>query len=64
MADPNGNTVTKKLWSYIKSKRQDNVGSAGPLSFQGETFTYPLVKAISLQTISLPYLQMKTLPVF
>jgi len=45
MVDPNENTVTKKLWSYIKSKRHDNVGSVGPLSFQGETFTDPLAKA-------------------
>jgi len=45
MVDPYKNTVTKKLWSYIKSKRHDNVGSSGPLSFQGETFTDPLAKA-------------------
>ena len=36
MVDPNRNTVTKKLWSYIKSKRHDNVVSTGLLSFQGE----------------------------
>jgi len=45
MVDPNKNTMTKKLWSYIKSKRHDNVGSVGPLNFQGETFTDPLAKA-------------------
>ena len=45
MVNPSKNTVTKKLWSYIKSKRQDNVDSVGPLSFQGETFTDPLTKA-------------------
>ena len=26
LVDPNKNTVTKRLWSFIKSKRQDNVG--------------------------------------
>ena len=30
---------------YIKSKRQDNIGSVGPLNFQGETHTDPLAKA-------------------
>jgi len=45
MVDPNRNTVTKKLWSYIKSKRHDSVGSFGPLNFQGETFTDLLAKA-------------------
>ena len=45
MVDPNKNVVTKKLWSYIKSKRQDNIGGVGPLNFQGETHTDPLTKA-------------------
>ena len=37
--------ITKKLWTYIKSKRQDNIGGVGPLDFQGETHTDPLIKA-------------------
>ena len=45
MVDPSKNTVTKKLWTYIKSKRQDNIGGVGPLNFQGETHTDPLAKA-------------------
>jgi len=45
MVDPNKNTVTKKLWSYIKSKRQDNIGGVGPIKYQGETHTDPLSKA-------------------
>ena len=36
--------VAKKLWTYIKSKRQDNIGGVGPLEFQGETHTDPLTK--------------------
>ena len=42
-----GNIVQllRKLWSYIKSKRQDNIGGVGPLNFQGETHTDPLTKA-------------------
>ena len=35
--------VTKKLWIYIKSKRQDNIG--GVANFQGETHTDPLIRA-------------------
>ena len=45
MVDPNKNVVTKKRWSYIKSKRQDNIGGVGPLNFLGETHTDPLTKA-------------------
>lgn len=43
--DPNKNTVTKKLWTDIKSKRQDSIGGVGPLDFQGESHTDPLIKA-------------------
>ena len=43
--DPNKNTVTKKLWTYIKSKRQDSIGGVGPLDVQGESHTDPLIKA-------------------
>ena len=42
---PNKNIVIKKLWTYIKSKRQDNIGGVGPLDFQSETHTDPLSKA-------------------
>ena len=38
--------VAKKLWTYIKSKRQDNIGGVGPLEFQGETHTDPLTKVL------------------
>ena len=30
---------------YLYSKRQDNIGGVGPLDFQGETHTGPLIKA-------------------
>jgi len=46
MVDPSKNTVTKKLWSFIKSKRKDNIGGVGPLSFQVETHTKPWPKLI------------------
>jgi len=45
MVNPSKNTVSKKLWSFIKSKRKDNIGGVSSLSFQGETHTDPLVKA-------------------
>ena len=45
MVDPSKNTVTKKLWTYAKRKRQDNIGGVGPLNFQGESHTDPLAKA-------------------
>ena len=38
LVDPNSNKVTKRLWSYIKSKRHENTG-IGPLTFQGTTYT-------------------------
>jgi len=44
MVDPSKN-ITKKSWSFIKSKRKDNIGGMGQLSFQGETHTDPLAKA-------------------
>jgi len=61
MVDPSKNTVAKRLCSYIKSKRQDNNGGAGPLILQDKTFTDPLAK--SLQITFHLYLQMKTLPI-
>ena len=45
LVDSNKNIVTKKLWTYIKSKRQDSISGVGPLDFQGETHTDPLIKA-------------------
>ena len=47
MVDPNKNVVTQKNYgsTYIKSKRQDNIGDVGPLNFQGETHTDPITKA-------------------
>ena len=44
LVDPNKNIVTKKLWTYIKSKRQDSIGGVSPLDFQGETHIDPLIK--------------------
>ena len=44
LVDPNKNVVTKKLWTYIKSERQDSIGGVGPLDFQGETHIDPLIK--------------------
>ena len=44
LVDLNKNIV-KKLWTCIKSKRQDNVGGIGPLDFQGETHTGSSIKA-------------------
>ena len=38
MIDPNTNKVTKRLWSYIKSRKQDSTG-IGPLTYQGSTYT-------------------------
>ena len=42
--DPNSNAITKRLWSYIKSRKQDHTG-IGPLNYQGSTFTDPVAKA-------------------
>ena len=39
-----GNNVTKKLWSFIKSKKQDCTGIS-TLDHQGVTYTDPLSKA-------------------
>ena len=38
------NNVTKKLWSFIKNRKQDRVG-IGPLEYQGSTVTDSLSKA-------------------
>ena len=38
LIDPNGNTITKRLWSYIKSKKLDHTG-VGTLKHQGSTYT-------------------------
>ena len=38
LIDPDSNKVTKRLWSFIKSRKQDNTG-IGPLIHQGTTFT-------------------------
>ena len=45
LVDSNKNTVTKELWTYIKSKRQDSISDVDPLDFQGKSRTDPLVKA-------------------
>ena len=36
LVDPNSNAITKKLWSYIESRKQDCTG-VGPLNHQGTT---------------------------
>ena len=38
MIDQNTNKVTKRLWSYIKCRKQDCTG-IGPLTYQGSTYT-------------------------
>ena len=38
LIDPNSNKVTKRLRSFIKSRKQDNTG-IGPLIHQGTMFT-------------------------
>ena len=47
LVDPNNNQVTKRLWSYIKSKKQDHTG-IGPLMYQETTITDPVGKANTL----------------
>ena len=42
--DPNSNVVTKKLWSYIKSKKLDHTG-VSTLKHQGFTYSNPQEKA-------------------
>lgn len=44
LVDPNSNTITKKLWSYIKSRKQDHTG-IGPLKHQDILFTDTVAKA-------------------
>ena len=40
----NKNIVIKNYeFSYIESKRQDNIGGVGPYRLQGETHTDPLI---------------------
>ena len=67
--EANINTVTKKLWSYIKNKIHENVGSAGLLnlkssltlwlrltSFQAIVFTNEDTSCVTtMEGISLPY---------
>ena len=38
MIDPNTNKVTKRLWPYIKSRKQDST-RIDPLTYQGSTYT-------------------------
>ena len=44
LLDPNSNAVTKRLWSYIKSKRLDHTGVSS-LKHQRYTYTKPQEKA-------------------
>ena len=41
------NNITKKLWSFIKNRKQDRIG-IGPLEYQGSTITDSLSKANAL----------------
>ena len=40
----------KRLWSYIKSRKQDSTG-IGPLTYQGSTYTDSKIKVMSLLII-------------
>ena len=44
LVDPNTKKITKRLWSYIKNRKQDHVG-VGPLNYQGITLTDAAAKA-------------------
>ena len=44
------NNCTKKLWSFIKSRRLDQTG-IGPINYKGETHTDSLSKVMFLQII-------------
>ena len=44
LVDPDNNAITKKLWSFIKSKKQDQTG-IGTLKYQGKDHTDSLSKA-------------------
>ena len=44
LVNPDNNSVTKHLWSFIKSKRQDHIGIS-TLKHQGETFVDATDKA-------------------
>jgi len=44
LVNPDKNSVTKRLWSFIKSKRQDHIGIS-TLKYQGETFVDATDKA-------------------
>ena len=44
LIDPNSNVVTKRLWSYIKSKKLDHTG-VSTLKHQGSTYTDSQEKA-------------------
>jgi len=44
LVDRNKNVLTKKLWTYIKSKKQDHTG-IGALTYQGNTYTDSTGKA-------------------
>ena len=44
LVDPNKNIITKHLWSFIKNKRQDNVG-VSTLKHEGKTYVDATEKA-------------------
>ena len=44
LVDPNKNIITKRLWSFIKNKRQDNVG-VSTLKHEGRTYVDATEKA-------------------
>ena len=58
LVNPNKNTIIKRLWSFIKNKRQDSVG-VGTLKHQGETFVDATDKANLLADYSPLFSPMK-----
>ena len=44
LVDSSSNAITKKLWPYIKSRKQDHTG-VGPLNHHDTTITDPIAKA-------------------
>ena len=60
LLNPNSENGHKRLWSYIKSKRQDNIGIAS-LEVNNTTYTDDLDKA---NTIFLLFSLKKILPIY
>ena len=63
LLNPNSENGHKRLWSYIKSKRQDNIGIAS-LEVNNITYTDDLDKANILNNYFLLFLLKKILPTY